>query len=924
MTRQLFHIGFCLLFLLTIGNSNLQAQNHHSNRYSFDFRGESLTSVLEDIATKTSIDMIYDPKIVRGVTIYSRIQNKSVPNLLKDVLAKTDLDFLTLSSGTIVIVKEVNQKAAYGSYAGKVVDRSTGEPLPGATIMLADASGGTSAGPTGDFALNHLMTGYYKIIFSFVGYEAVSKTIHIKPNQHVRQKVTLDPKPVDFSPIVVTDHLPQLPGGSHNKKSINPDTPWEPTGRMHDAIRSLSLFSGVQYGLPMTDLHLQGGQRGEHRILLDGVPIYNPYSFGEMFSAFSPFAINKVDLYKAGYDVTEGSQIAGLINLEHDVDGITRDRAMIQADPLSLNLRGDLYFPGKENSDLKIMTAARSNYWDIYKEPRLQHTLQKWDKLDPLVTNLLINSRNDASLYRPSKHTSDVRFYDIHLASNYNIDSYKTLSSSFYIGKNYVNTDLLRHAPSSENLPQYLYARDEYKWNNFMGQISYNYLATSRLDLSTQISFSSNQLHHRYLIGTSSTPSIPHLGITANTVFADFQTAGATNQLPTQKNENNIKHFIVRSDGTYSVSPHFNLEAGLKADHVESRVSLADLFYLPTLSNQKSTLFSSYLNGIWRLGNYWKLVTGDRLTFENATAQLYTEPRVSIQVDRPKTIIGYWSARISGGLYRQFINQYQITNPGPTSLVPSFSVWSHAGSRKKPKAWHLASSFQLMPSQNTTLKLEFFYKWQPITYIVSYRNLQLGTTINRSQFSAFAETTKMRTIGAGFRLNQSFAASKIKLLFSYDYNYNKINMQSQFGKILPVPWNEPHRFQLRALWRITSGLTAVTKWQSIFGRAWGFRQSYYNYLYYHGSKSVGGYSFTHPEDDRLSPFHQLDFSLIYKPKLNFAHLNLRLDLVNVLDRQNTIDWSLQPVESGSNLNKYKIRKRTMPGFTPSLSVEVDM
>lgn len=924
MDLRFRHIGFFALLLLLVSTSLHAQEQHHDKTYSFDFRGESLSKVLEDIATKTGIDMVYDPQLVDGITVYSRSQDEVIHDLLRDVLSETDLDFLTLSSGTIVIVKKVDEKAAYGSFAGRVIDRKTGEPLPGATIMLADASGGTSAGPSGNFTLTHLMTGSYNIVFSYVGYEAVSKTIHIKPNKNIRQKITLDPKPVDFTPIVITDHMPQLPGSEGSESSINPHTPWEPTGRMQDPIRSLSLFSGVQYGLPMTDLHLQGGQRGEHRILLDGVPVYNPYSFGEMFSAFSPFAINEVELYKAGYDVTEGSQIAGLINLKHDVNSITHDRAMVQADPLSVNLRGDLRFSGKKDSKLKIMTAARSNYWDIYKEPRLQHTLKKWDSMDPLVTNLLINSDTDASLYQPSKHTSDVRFYDVHLASTYDIDSYQTLSSSFYIGKNYVNTDLLRQAPESQDLPRYLYARDEYKWNNFMGQLSYDYLASARLDLSSQISFSSNQLHHRYLIGTSNTTNIPSISNSVGAAYADLQSAGAANQLPTQRNENSIRHFILRTDANYSFSPHFDLEAGLEADHIESRVSLADLFYLPTLSDQQSTFFSSYINGNWRFGKYWKLVVGDRLTFENSSSVLYTEPRASIQVDRPDSDIGYWSARISGGLYRQFINQYEITNPGPTSLVPSFTVWSHAGSRKKPKAWHLTGSFRLKPAQNTTINLELFYKWQPITYTVSYQNLLQGTTINRSGFSAFAETTKMRTLGAGFRLNQSLWKSKLKLMLSYDYSYNRMNMESQFGKVLPTPWNEPNRFQFRALWRIIPGLTAVTKWQSILGRAWGFRQSYYNYLYYNGSRSIGDYSFTHPEKDRMDPFHQLDFSLIYQPAVQFADLKVRLDLVNVLDRHNTIDWSLQPVQNNTSTNHYQIQKRTMPGFTPSLSVEIDI
>lgn len=923
MNHRLALTGICfnLLFLCS---ALLSAQDHNTDRFSFEFRGEALAEVLEKVAREAGIDMVYDPAIVDGIHVYKRIQNQPVSILLKDVLAQTPLDFITLSSGTIVIVRTVNDSPSYGSYFGKVVDSQTGEPLPGASVMLADASGGASTSQTGTFAINKLITGSYTIIFSYVGYEPVYKTIDIKPNQDIREKVSLKPKPVNFMPIVVTGHLPQMPNQWNNGQSIGPNSSWEPTGRIQDAIRSLSLFPGVQYGLPMTDLHLQGGRRGDHRILLDGVPVYNPYSFGRLFSAFSPYAISKVELHKAGYGVPEGSQIAGLINLHHDINGIDRNRAMLQGDPLSVNLRGDLHFPGDDGSSLKIMTAARSNYWDVYKEPTLDRTLREWDELDPLITGLLIDSETDPSLYKPSQHHSDVRFYDIHLASKYNINSYNTLSSSFYLGENFVNTDLLRQAPQPEEVPEYLYARDEYLWNNFMGRLTYNQLVSSRLDLSTQVSFSSNRLHHRYLIGTNNNPVIPGLSLESNLAFRDFLSAGAANRVPTQRTANRIQHLIFRTDGTYSFTPRFSLEAGVQMDYVESRVDLTDLFYLPTLSDQQSTFFSSYLNGNWRAGKYWKFTIGNRVTFATPSNRFYTEPRASIQFDRPDSDIGYWSVRLSGGFYRQFINQYEITNPGPTSLVPSFTVWSHAGASETPKAWHLSGSFHLEPAESTTLNLEWFYKWQPTTYTVSYDNLLKGTTINRSGFEAFAETTEMKTLGAGIRLNQSAAGSKVKLMLGYDYSFNRINLNTQFGRALPAPWNEPHRLQFRILWRVLPDLVTVAKWQSVLGRAWGFRRAYYNFLFYESEESFGNYSFTSPEDDRLSPFHQLDLSLIYKPSIGFMDMELRLDLINLLNRRNTIDWSLEKVQPGNATGEqYEIRERTMPGFNPSISVQVN-
>ncbi|SHG15887.1 Outer membrane receptor proteins, mostly Fe transport [Fodinibius roseus] len=930
LTRRICGLLLPLL-VLSAASLKVQAQEHPSEQYSFTFRGASLSQALEAVAEKTETDMVYDPAIVEGISVYSRVEDQTVPQILRDVLGATSLDFITLSSGTIVIVRKVSDDPSYGSYSGKIVDSYTGEPLPGATVRLANASGGTSTGKSGRFVLDNLVSGSYSIIFSYVGYEAVYKTIEIGPRQDYREEVEMEPKSVDFLPIVVTGHLPQVSSKStDNGQSVDPGNEWTTTGRMEDAIRSLNLFSGVQYGSPMMDFHLQGGQRGEHRIMLDNVPVYNPYSFGQMFSAFSPYAISKVQLYKAGYGTPEGSQIAGLINLQHDVTGIDDRDLTFQADPLSLNLRGNLYWSDdEEESSFKVMGAARSNYWNVYREPNLENTLRRWDDLDPLMTNLLVNEENDAALYEPLEHNSDVRFYDVHLASEYEIDSYKTLSSSFYVGENDVSTDMLRQALPSNDIPEYLYAQDAYHWNNFMGQATYSQLVSPRLDMSTQLSFSSNQFNHRYLLGTNSNPTIPvYSGLLnaapAQEVYEDFKRASENNLVPNQRSRNSIKHLIYRTDGTYSFTPQLNFEAGVQFDYVKSEVNLSDLFYLPTLSDQQSSLLSSYLKGNWVSGEYWKFSLGSRLTYVNTAGRFYTEPRGSIQFDKPDSGIGYWSVKFSGGVYRQFINQFEITNPGPTSLVPSFTIWSHASLSAMPEAWHISNSFHFEPSDHTTLNLEWFYKWQPTTYTVSYENLLEDETIDRSGMGAFAQTTEMENLGVGLRLHQSIANRKGKVILGYDFNHNRINLDNQFGRVLPASWSEPHRFQLRTLWHIFPELTAVAQWQSILGRSWGFRQSYYNYLLYEGSNRFGEYDFTHPEDDRLAPFHQFDLSFVYSPSLSMMDMELRLDLINLLDRRNTIDWRLQPIHGEEEGDQYEIKKRSMPGFHPSISIQFNM
>jgi len=917
MSYRLFQclLTACLLLLLT---TPLFAQEDGKERYSFEFRGENLSDVLDVVAKTVEIDLVYDPEVIKDVYIHKRLLDEPMPELLQNVLEGSQLDFITLSTGTIVIVKTVHERQAYGSFAGRVLDRQTGEPLPGATIMLTDASGGTSTNRSGAFSLNRLVSGSYNIVFSYIGYEPIYKTIHITPDQQLREEVSLTPKPYNITPIIITGHMPRIPRQSNSSESLSLDSDWESYNGMRDAVQSLNLFSGIQYGLPMTDLHLQGGQRGEHRMMLDGVPVYNPYSFGQMFSAFSPYAINKVNLYKAGYGVQEGSQIAGIIDLNHDISGTENQHFLVQGDPLSLNSRVDLKIPLGDDSPLKIMGAFRTNYWNIYRNSTLDQTLRDWDEVDPLIMDFVLSQDGEPVSYETMEHDSDVRFHDLHLASRLRLNTFHNFSASFYTGRNYVSTDLLAQAFPVEEKPEYAYARDQYEWNNIMGQITHNWLTTPRMDLTTRISYSSNRLNHRYLFGTTLQPYIPRSAGSFNTAsdaFAEYLSVGKAGMLPSQNNKNRIQHFILRSDATYNFTRHFSLDTGVQLDQVSSLVDLSDLFYLPTQAAQRSTLAGGYFDSQFTLGEYWNLNLGSRFTYVHPILRVFPEPRAGIQYDQPDSDIGYWSVRLSGGLYRQFINQFDISNVGPTALVPSFSIWSHTRTSEIPKAWHLSASMIIEPHEHTSVTIEAFHKWQPSTYITSYQNLLANMSVDRSGIDAFAESTSMKAYGGGLRFAQDIPDAGLYLMFGYDYSVSKIDMYSQFGGTMPAPWNEPHQLQMRALWHIHQDITFIAKWQTIAGRAWGFRQAYYDFLQFRHS----GYSFLTPEEDRLSPYHQLDFSLIFKPSLGFSELEVRLDLVNILNRNNVIDWSLQP--SGAE-GEYKIRERTMPGFTPSMSIQI--
>jgi hypothetical protein len=898
----------------------LSAQDQSQQPLVFEFRGETMVEALNQIVLETDIDLVYDPELVRNIYVYQRMQHQSIPALLGDLLSKYRLDYITLSSGTIIIVRSTHETPAYGTISGKIVDMETGEPLPGASVMLADASGGTSTNRTGYFSINRVISGTHHLIISYLGYESAYKTINVSPNQQVQERIDLTPKRFDVTPLVVEAHRTLLPSNS-SSLVLNADSEISPSGMMASPIRNLNLVSGVQYGLPVQDLHLQGSHQGEHRILLDGIPIYNPYSFGQLFSSFSPFAIGNVKLHKAGYGVQEGSQMAGLVELSNDLSYSGNNSALFQADPLSVNLRGDLSIPLKNNNAIETMAAVRTSYWNIYQNPSLNQMLRDWDVIDPLIADRLLNRDENLTTYEPFTHESDVNFFDFHVTAGYQPDAFSNLSASLYLAENAIETRVLNQTSFENDSPRFLYASDGHEWSNVAGMLEWNKMVSPRLDLSFQTAYSENRFVHQNSLGLSEVS--PFRTVSAWQSDAEYLfSPGASFPLPTQIDGNHIRHFLIRSDASYSISPTFSVDGGLQTDRVLSRVDISDTAFLGTNTSQQSTILSSYLNGNHTFNRNWRLTFGSRLTYLSSAENIYAEPRFSIQYDRPESQIGYWSFRIAGGLYRQFINEFRVSNTGATSIVPDITIWSHADNSEIPKAYHLTGSLLIEPVERTTISIEGFYKWQPVSNITSYQNLITGDELDRNEVRAFAGTTEMTILGAGFRIHHQFGNSNVRMVAGYDYSYNQMDLSEQFGRKMMSPWNEPHRTQLRTIWRLTSNFSALAKWQGIWGRTWAFRQSYYNFLRTTDSESPAGTLFNNPDKDTLSTFQQVDLSFIYQPRLRTTDMELRLELINLLNRRNSIEKYLMPVLDNGQVVEYEVMNRQLPGFYPSVSLQV--
>src|SRR5690606_33810825 len=122
-------------------------------------RGVPMAEALQRLVEATGISLVYTSDLVAGEDAYCSGRGASAEGLLACVLRGTGLDYVRSSSGAYVLIAAVEAPPPRGDLAGRVVDAATGEALPFAHVLLADASAGTTTDEGGRIAFSGMLLG---------------------------------------------------------------------------------------------------------------------------------------------------------------------------------------------------------------------------------------------------------------------------------------------------------------------------------------------------------------------------------------------------------------------------------------------------------------------------------------------------------------------------------------------------------------------------------------------------------------------------------------------------------------------------------------------------------------------------------------------------------------------------------------------
>lgn len=104
-------------------------------------------------------------------------------------------------------------QAQNGTISGKVSDKTNGEILPGANVIIQASGKGTSTGIDGTYKLS-VPAGTYKVSTSFIGYQSITKEVSVKAGQTTTIDFVLGTDMMQLDEMVVIGY------GSKRKRSI--------------------------------------------------------------------------------------------------------------------------------------------------------------------------------------------------------------------------------------------------------------------------------------------------------------------------------------------------------------------------------------------------------------------------------------------------------------------------------------------------------------------------------------------------------------------------------------------------------------------------------------------------------------------------------------------------------------------------------
>ncbi len=216
--------------------------------------------------------------------------------------------------------------AANATIQGSIKDAQTGDPLPGANIILVGTSMGAASDLKGNYIIQSVPPGSYTLRATYVGYETRNISIKVSSGAHIEQNFALKPVGIQGKTVVVTAQA------SGQSQAINQQLSSDqivsvvsaakiqelPDANAAESLGRLPGISVLRSGGEANEVVIRGLAPKYNRIMVNGVELTssNPDNQSVDLSMISSNMLASMEVKKTVTPDMDANVIGGTVNLE--------------------------------------------------------------------------------------------------------------------------------------------------------------------------------------------------------------------------------------------------------------------------------------------------------------------------------------------------------------------------------------------------------------------------------------------------------------------------------------------------------------------------------------------------------------------------------------------------------------------------------
>ncbi|OFX41868.1 MAG: hypothetical protein A2X08_14130 [Bacteroidetes bacterium GWA2_32_17] len=714
---------------------------------------------------------------------------------------------------------------------GIVRDKSTGEALPFATVMVKSTSIGASTNADGYFTLLKVPTDTTTLIVHYMGYneEDVFLTpkspkknllVELYPSTHTLKTVTVAGMKEEVVLVNKTDintikiapkRLEQLPNVGER-----------------DIMRSFQLMPGVSASNESSSgLYVRGGTPDQNLVLYDGFTVYHVDHLYGFFSAFNSNALKDVQLYKGGFESKFGGRLSSVTEITGKDGNQKKFNVGADLSLLSMNAFVEIPIGSKFSS---VIAYRRS-----YKGPIYNAIFKKFNK-STSTTSEPTGGGPGGKQIQNTKVTS--YFYDLNGKFSYRPTDRDIISLSIFNGTDKLDNSSSSNASSfgASNSDFSMSSTDLTKYGNVGSSLKWSKKWNDKLYGNTIVSYSNyysdrNRSQERTLTNSSGEETT-----TSNGVFEN----------------NDLKDYSIKSDYQWDIFNFSQLQFGGFGTYFDINYSYAQNDTSIVLERQnKAMLTGGYIQSKTKLFNdKVQFLPGIRTSYFETTKKTYYEPRASISYNLTNRI----TLKGATGKYYQFANK--VTREDIMSGSKEFWLLSDGNSVPVSSSVHYIAGLSY-ETNNYLFSTEAYYKQinNLTEYSLRFNPSPMGVSYDENFFN-----------GYGFSRGIEFLAQKKSGDFNGWVSYTLCQANNHFDiysdSYYPANQDATHEFKIVALYKYKRWDFSAT-WIFATGRPYTAPSGAYSITLLDGS-TQDFFTVTSKNGLRLPDYHRGDISVNYK------------------------------------------------------------